>query len=164
MFNTSKISTLTGATGADGATGPTGADGPQGAAGSDGAPGADGDDYDLTADQAWTGSQRATPVPANAGTFDLDGAQNFTCTPPDTFVLNFTAASSGPLSSTQAGQSGFIKLVNGGYTMTLNAVCKSDTTSTTGFIDTISGESATFLVSYLCDGTNVYLSTTKALA
>jgi hypothetical protein len=117
----------------------------------------------LTADQAWTGSQRATIVTDNDGSFDLNAGQNFFCTPTGTFSITFTAGGSA-LSSTQNGQSGFIKLVNGGHTMTLNALCKSDTTSTTGFIDSISTKSSTFLISYLCDGTNVYLSTTKALA
>jgi hypothetical protein len=35
----------------------------------------------LTGDQAWTGSQRATMVTDNDGSFDMNAGQNFNCTP-----------------------------------------------------------------------------------
>ena len=150
-FSTSSIAAIKGDTGAAGATGSQGTQGIQGPAGNDGTNGAD---YDLTADQTWTGSQRATIVTDNDGSFDLNAGQNFFCTAAAAVAIDFT--------NETAGQSGFIKLVNGtAYAHTLAA--SSTTKVDADFLTTVGG-AGTFLISYLCDGTNTYLSTTKALA
>jgi hypothetical protein len=95
---------------------------------------------------SWTGSQRATLVTDNDGTFDMDSGQNFKCTPSGSFTLTFNNITN--------GQSGYVLLVNsGGHTVSAHANSKVDakllaTVSTAG----------TYLISYLSDGTNVYLT------
>ncbi len=105
----------------------------------------------LTADQSWAGSQRGTPSTVTDGTLDLDTANNFQYTPatnPDT--LEF--------SNEEAGQSGFIKVINAsGKTIALGSEVKKGASwdvSTAG----------TYLVSYYCDGTDVYVSASEALS
>jgi hypothetical protein len=44
----------------------------------------------LGADQSWTGSQRATPVTDNDGSFDMNAGNDFLCTPTGTVTLVFT--------------------------------------------------------------------------
>jgi hypothetical protein len=104
-----------------------------------------------TADQSWAGSQRGTPSTVTDGTLDLDTANNFQYTPatnPDT--LEF--------SNEEAGQSGFIKVINAsGKTIALGSEVKKGASwdvSTAG----------TYLVSYYCDGTDVYVSASEALS
>ncbi len=156
-FSSSKITAITGATGAQGPAGNDGADGatgPEGPAGS----------VNTATDYAWTGSNRATPVAENDGSFDLDNGQNFTCTPSAAVTLTFTSdtsgGGSGALSSTQSGQSGFILLDNGGGAKSHQSA--ATTFHDSDFLTTISG-TGKYLISYLCDGTNVYCSTTKVL-
>lgn len=153
MFNTSKISALTGATGATGAQGIQGIQGVQGDAG------ADGDDYSLTADQSWTGSQRGAVEPitiaANVATAALDAGNNFSVSIPAspsteiTFSFPSTAADA-------IGQSGVIKLTQGGAATTFNTLIKFKdgtvpTASTSGYdllayyVDTSTTVSATYL-------------------
>lgn len=150
-FSSSKITAITGATGAQG---PQGNDGPTGPAGT----------VNTATDYAWTGSNRATPVAENDGSFDLDNGQNFTCTPSAAVTLTFTSdtsgGGSGALSSTQSGQSGFILLDNGSAAKVHNSA--STTFHDADFLTTIGG-TGKYLISYLCDGTNVYCSTTKVL-
>ena len=105
----------------------------------------------LAADQTWTGSQRGTLVTDNDGSFDLDGGNNFFCTPAGNIALTFT--------NHVSGQSGYILFVNSGHTISLAAPTKADanltaTLSTTG----------TYLVSYLDNGTNAYLTTSAVFA
>jgi|2_EtaG_2_1085320.scaffolds.fasta_scaffold02760_3 uncharacterized protein (DUF2345 family) len=102
-------------------------------------------------DLSWTGSQRGTPSTVTDGTLDLDTANNFKYTPaasPDT--LEFT--------NEEAGQSGFITVINAsGHTIALGSEVKKGSSwdvSTAG----------TYLVSYYCDGTNVYVSASEALS
>ena len=102
-------------------------------------------------DQSWSGSQRGTPSTVTDGTLDLDTANNFQYTPatnPDT--LEF--------SNEEIGQSGFIKVINAsGKTIALGSEVKKGTSwdvSTAG----------TYLVSYYCDGTDVYVSASEALS
>jgi hypothetical protein len=104
-----------------------------------------------TADNSWTGSQRGTPSTVTDGTLDLDTANNFKYTPaasPDT--LEFT--------NEEAGQSGFITVINAsGHTIALGSEVKKGSSwdvSTAG----------TYIVSYYCDGTNVYVSASEALS
>jgi len=105
-------------------------------------------------DQDWTGSQRATAVTDNDGSFDLDLGQNFICTPAAGFALTFTNISNG------SGQSGFIKFINsGGHTITLatNSKGAADTATT---IST----AGTYLISYFSDGTDVWLTNSAIYA
>ena len=103
------------------------------------------DSLDLTADQSWTGSQRATLVVDNDGSFDMNLGQNFKCTPAGNFTLTFTNIVS---------QSGFILLVNsGGHTVSAHANTKVDA----NILATITA-AGTYLVSYFSDGTNAYLT------
>lgn len=110
----------------------------------------------LSADQSWTGSQRATPVAVtpstNIATFDLNAGQNFTCTTDSGASTQLT------FSNLTTGQSGFIKLsipsaAGGG--VTLNSIVKSPGGS--GATD-LSVVDKTHLVSYMTDGTNVYIT------
>ena len=110
------------------------------------------DSVDLTADQSWTGSQRATLVTDNDGSFDMNAGQNFKCTPAGNFALTFTNFAD--------GQSGFIILINsGGHTVSLHANSKGDaeiasTVSTAG----------TYILNYISDGTNAYLTNSAVMA
>lgn len=125
---------------------------PQGAEGS----------VNTATDYTWTNSNRATPVPENDGSFDLDAGQNFTCTPSAAVTLTFTSdtSGSGALSSTQSGQTGFILLDNASAAKAHQAA--ATTFHDADFLTTIGG-TGKYLISYLCDGTNVYCSTTKVL-
>lgn len=105
-----------------------------------------------TSDQSWTGSQRATMVVDNDGSFDMDAGQNFKCTPTGDFTLTFTNIAN--------GQSGYIMLDNsGGHTVSLAATSKADanlaTTVTTA---------GTYILSYISDGTNAYLTNSAVMA
>lgn len=83
---------------------------------------------------------------------DLAARNNFKCTPTGTGTLAFT--------NLVDGQSGTIMLVNtANYAIAKAAYIKSDPT----FTATISA-SGTFRISYYCDGTNVYCSTTGGLS
>ena len=103
-------------------------------------------------DASWTGSQRATTVTDNDGSFSMDAGQNFICTPAGNFALTFTTIAN--------GQSGFIKLINsGGHTISLATNSKGDanlaTTVTTA---------GTYLLSYFSDGTDVWLTNSAIYA
>ena len=106
----------------------------------------------LGVDQSWTGSQRATLVTDNDGSFDMNAGQNFKCTPTALVDLTFTNVAD--------GQSGFIILVNGSsYSHTKNSLVKA----TSSFLSDI-GAQGTFVISYICDGTNVFVTNSKALS
>ena len=104
----------------------------------------------LAADQSWSGSQRGTPSTVTDGTLDLDTANNFHYTPGGADTLEF--------SNEETGQSGFIKVINtSGHTISLGSEVKKGASwdvSTAG----------TYLVTYYCDGTNVYVSASEALS
>jgi len=104
----------------------------------------------LTEDQNWSGSQRGTPSIVTDGTLDLNTANNFQYTPaasPDT--LEF--------SNETIGQTGFIQVINAsGHTIALGSEVRKGASwdvSTAG----------TYLVTYYCDGTLVWLSASEAL-
>ena len=106
----------------------------------------------LDADQSWTGSQRGAITTDNDLSFDLNAANNFTCTPTAGGTLTFT--------NITAGQSGFIKLVNGSnYAIAAHA----NTKVTTTFLTTVSA-TGTYIISYYSDGTNVFCATAGAMA
>ena len=99
-----------------------------------------------SSDNSWTGSQRSPLVTDNDGSFDMNGGNNFKCTPSGNFTLTFTNITN--------GQSGFILLVNtGGHTVSAHTNSKVDA----NLLATITA-AGTYLVSYLTDGTNVYLT------
>ena len=105
----------------------------------------------LASDQTWTGSQRGTVVTDNDGSFDLDGCNNFFCTPAGNITLTFTNHTS--------GQSGYILFVNSGHTISLAGTTKADANLTATL--TTAG---TYLVSYFDNGTNAYLTTSAVFA
>ena len=105
----------------------------------------------LASDQSWSGSQRGTPSTVTDGTLDLDAANNFLYTPAAADVLEF--------SNEETGQSGFVKLINpSGYAISLGSEVKAVST----FASDVS-TAGTYLVTYFCDGTNVYVSASAAL-
>jgi len=107
---------------------------------------------DLSDDQTWTGSQRGTLVTDNDGSFDQNGGNNFFCTPSGNVTLTFTNHTS--------GQSGYILFDNaGGHTISLHANTKGDA----NLASTLS-TAGTYLVSYLDNGTNAYLTTSAVFA
>ena len=114
----------------------------------------------LATDQSWTGSQRATYVTDNDGSYDLDAGQNFVTTPSGTTTITFTTGGSDMSSASSNGQSGFIKLINsGGETISLGTAANgADGMGTTL---TVAG---TYLLSYFSDGTNVWLTNSAIYA
>ena len=106
----------------------------------------------VAADQAWTGSQRATFVTDNDGSFDMNAGQNFAWTPAGTDTLEFTNETN--------GQSGLIYLDNsGGHTISLGSEILGDE----DMASTIS-EAGQYLIGYVSpDGTNVAVSYSQEL-
>ena len=106
----------------------------------------------LADDQNWTGSQRAPLVTDNDGSFDQNGGNNFFCTPSGNITLTFT--------NHTGGQSGYILFDNAGaHTISLHANTKGDA----NLASTLS-TAGTYLVSYLDNGTNAYLTTSAVFA
>jgi len=106
----------------------------------------------LAEDQSWTGSQRATLVTDNDGSFDLNLGQNFKCTPAGGLTLTFTNFAN--------GQSGFIILVNSGG----HAIARhSDTIADANFVATVSA-AGTYIISYISDGTDAFLTNSAIMA
>ena len=91
-------------------------------------------------------SSNCVTVVDNDGSFDMNGGNNFKCTPAGNFTLTFTNITD--------GQSGYILLVNtGGHTVSAHANSKVDA----NLLATVTA-AGTYLLSYLSDGTNVYLT------
>jgi hypothetical protein len=106
----------------------------------------------LTVDQAWTGSQRATLVTDNDGSFDLNAGQNFKCTPAGGLTLTFTNFAN--------GQSGYIILVNSGG----HAIARhGDSIADANFVATVSA-AGTYIISYISDGTDAFLTNSAIMA
>lgn len=102
--------------------------------------------------QTFSSAQRGTVTTDNDGSFDLSVTNNFKCTPTGTFTLTFT--------NHVAGQSGYVLLVNsGGYAVSAAATTKVGA-STLATIST----AGTYLLSYLDDGTNAYVTASGALS
>ena len=103
-------------------------------------------------DRSWTGSQRSTMVIDNDGSFDMNAGQNFKCTFSANYALTFTNPAD--------GQSGFILFINtNGSTVSLAATTKADANLATTL--TAAG---TYVVSYISDGTNTYLTNSAVMA
>lgn len=97
--------------------------------------------------QNFTLPQRSADTVDNDGNLDLAAANNFTVTPAGTITLQFANEAD--------GQSGYILLINTTpQTISLGAEVKSP--GGTGAADlSVAG---TYLISYYCDGTSVYIS------
>ena len=107
---------------------------------------------ELATAQTFSSAQRGTVTTDNDGSFDLSVTNNFKCTPTGTFTLTFT--------NHTAGQSGYVLLVNsGGYAVSAAATTKVGA-STLATIST----AGTYLLSYLDDGTNAYVTASGALS
>ena len=101
---------------------------------------------------AYTAPQRNALTVDNDGSFDMNATNNFKCTPSGNFALTFTNHAD--------GQSGYILLINsGGHTVSLHANTKGSATTAA----TLSA-AGTYLVSYLSDGTNAYLTNSVVYA
>ncbi len=114
----------------------------------------------LATDQSWTGSQRATYVTDNDGSYDLDAGQNFVTTPSGTTTITFTTGGSDMSSASSNGQSGFIKLINSGGE-TISLATNSKGADGMGTTLTVAG---TYLLSYFSDGTDVWLTNSAIYA
>ena len=102
--------------------------------------------------QAWTLPQRTGLLTDNDGSFDLSAKQNFFCTPGGAKALTFA--------NPQDGQSGYVKLVNAGaYVHTADTNTKIHADDLTAI-----GAAGTFLLGYLSDGTDTWVTVSKALA
>jgi len=105
-----------------------------------------------TADNAWTGSQRATLVVDNDLSFDMNLGQKFKATPAGAGTLTFTNITN--------GQSGIVWLVNTGG----HAISKAGTVlADANFLTTVS-TAGTYLVHYESDGTNVIVTNSGAVS
>lgn len=114
--------------------------------------GYDADTAKLDVDQSWSGSQRGAVTTDNDGSFDMNAGNNFSCTPSGGFTLTFT--------NITAGQSGYVLLINtGGHAITAASSTKVGAST----LSTISA-AGTYLLSYLSNGTNVYVTASGALA
>lgn len=99
----------------------------------------------------WTASQRGTVTTDNDLSFDMSVTNNFKCVPTGTGALTFT--------NITAGQSGYVLLVNSsGYAITAAATTKVGAS----MLSNISS-AGTYLLSYMTDGTNVYVTASGAL-
>ena len=96
-------------------------------------------------------SSNCVTVVDNDGSFDMNGGNNFKCTPTGAITLTFTNITN--------GQSGFILLVNSGQTVSAHANTKVDA----NLLATVTA-AGTYLVSYFSDGTNVYLTNSAVYA
>ena len=107
---------------------------------------------DFTSDNAWTGSQRATLVTDNDGSFDMNLGQNFKCTPSGDAALTFTNFAD--------GQSGYIILDNsGGHAISRHG----DTIADANFTTTVSA-AGTYIISYISDGADAFLTNSAIMA
>ncbi len=114
----------------------------------------DADTAKLDVAQTFTAPQRGTQTTDNDGSFDLNATNNFKCTPTGAVAITFTNIASA------TGQSGNILLVNGSnHAITAAATTKA----ASGSLTTLSA-TGTYLIGYYCDGSNVYVGSTAALA
>ena len=108
----------------------------------------------LNVAQTWTAPQRGTITVSNTGSFNQNTTNNFQCTPAGAVTLTFT--------NHTAGQSGYVLLINtGGYAITAAATTKLNVAA--GVLAYISSP-GTYVISYIDNGTNAYITTSGALA
>jgi hypothetical protein len=96
----------------------------------------------------FTAQQKASPITDNDLNFSLTAGNNFNCTFTGAGTLTFTGMASA------AGQSGWIKIVQSGNG-TVSAAANTKITSTN--LSRL-GYAGTYICSYYCDGTDVYVS------
>lgn len=102
--------------------------------------------------QQFTKAQRGAITVDNTGVFDLNLTNNFKCTPAGSILLTFTDLVS--------GQSGNIIFVNNAnYSVTKDTMVKSGS----NFLTDIS-KTGIYILYYLCDGLNVYISNSEILS
>ena len=100
----------------------------------------------------YTAPQRNALTTDNDGSFDQNANNNFKCTPAGNLALTFTNQAD--------GQSGYVLLINsGGHTLSLHANTKGS--ATTAATITAAG---TYLISYVSDGTNSYITNSVVYA
>ena len=106
----------------------------------------DADTAKLDVAQSWPSSQKSGDVTDNDGSFDLSGAgNNYTSTPTSAVAITFTNIAA------NASKSGYLTLINGSnYAFTAHANTKIVATDLTKI-----GASGTYVLPYLCDGTDV---------
>ena len=113
--------------------------------------GYDADTAKLDVAQNWTGVQRSASIADNDLSFDLNAANNFTCTTTGAGTLTFTNLGD--------GKSGYVVLVNSsGYAISKAASVKAGSS----FLTTISA-AGTYLISYFSNGTSVYVTSSGSL-
>jgi len=106
----------------------------------------------LATTNTFTGVNRNALTADNDGSFDMNANNNFKCTPSGNFALTFTNFAD--------GQSGYILLINsGGHTVSLHANSKADAN-----LATTVTSAGTYLISYVSDGTNAYLTNSAVFA
>ena len=106
----------------------------------------------LATTNTFTGVNRNALTVDNDGSFDMNANNNFKCTPSGNFALTFTNFAD--------GQSGYILLINsGGHTVSLHANSKADAN-----LATTVTSAGTYLISYVSDGTNSYLTNSAVFA
>jgi len=106
----------------------------------------------LATTNTFTGVNRNALTADNDGSFDMNANNNFKCTPSGNFALTFTNFTD--------GQSGYILLINsGGHTVSLHANSKADAN-----LATTVTSAGTYLISYVSDGTNAYLTNSAVFA
>ena len=112
----------------------------------------DSDNAKTDVTQSFTAPQRNALTVDNDGSFDMNANNNFKCTPSGNFTLTFTNFAD--------GQSGYILLINsGGHTVSLHSNSKGDAS-----IAATVSSAGTYLISYLSDGTNAYLTNSAVFA
>lgn len=105
----------------------------------------------LAVAETFTAPQRGAITTDNDGSFDESVGNNFKCTPTATFALTFTNHTSGHV--------GNVILVNtGGYAVTAAATTKIATATLTAI-----STAGTYLLGYVDDGTNAYVTASGAL-
>ena len=91
-------------------------------------------------------------VTDNDGNFDMNAGQNFKCTPSGGFTMTFTNFAN--------GQSGYIILVNSGG----HAIARhGDTIADANLASTVS-TAGTYIISYISDGTDAFLTNSAIMA
>ena len=106
----------------------------------------------ITGDVTISGVSRSTTTTnGDSLTFDLSTTNNFTANVSNGGTLTFSNLSD--------GQSGNIVLINSGVT-----IAKASNVKTTSDFLTTVGVAGTFWLSYICDGTNVYVTASTKLS
>lgn len=112
----------------------------------------DADTAKLDVAQNWSGVQRSASAADNDLSFDLNAANNFTCTPTGIGTLTFTNLGD--------GKSGYVLLVNSsGYAISKASSVKAGSS----FLTTISA-AGTYLISYYSNATSVYVTASGSLS